>query len=287
VRADADAAGRGPLTPRFPDGCRVETRAGAGGGEGPVGLQVDCRPGELHGQPIVIDGLARTRLDTVIRIAWQTGPPITGVARASDDTFVVPGVARGVPVAEVVRRYGRLGIEHILTGYDHLSFVLAMLLLVERFGALIRTVTAFTLAHSVTLAGAAFGIVRVPSGPVEASIALSIVLLATELARPPGAPPTVTRRTPWLVAFGFGLLHGLGFAGALSEVGLPTDQVPLALAAFNVGVEIGQLAFVAAMAVPVVLWRRYQRRGWRLVPAYAIGTVAMAWTIERVLALLS
>ena len=274
----------GPLSPRFPSTCGVQPWTEAG--EGPVRLQVDCRPGDLHGQPITIDGLAGTRVDAVIRIAWLDAPPITGVARASDDTFVVPGVAAGVPRMEVLRRYGQLGIAHILGGYDHLLFVLGMLLLVDRFGALVRTVTAFTVAHSVTLACAVFGILQVPSAPVEAGIALSIVLLATELARPRDAPITITRRTPWLVAFGFGLLHGLGFAGALREVGLPPDQVPLALAAFNGGVEIGQLAFVAVMALPVAVWRGFDRTPVRLAPAYAIGTIAMAWTIERVAALL-
>jgi hydrogenase/urease accessory protein HupE len=282
ARAGTDPAVGGPLAPRFPSTCRAEAQGGSVEGTGVAMLRVDCRPGDLHGQPITIDGLNRTRLDAIIRIAWRTGAPVTGIARASDDTFVVPGVASGVPTGEIVRRYAALGIEHILTGYDHLLFVLAMLLLVERIGAVVRTLTAFTLAHSVTLACAVLGIVRVAPAPVEAAIALSIVLLATELARPPDALPTLTRRYPWMVAFGFGLLHGLGFAGALSAVGLPADQVPLALAAFNVGVEVGQLLFVAVAAAPVALWRRTDHRLWRLVPAYAIGTVAMVWTIERV-----
>ena len=281
----AATAGLDQLQPRFPTGCRAQADAPTAGDEATV-LRLDCRPQDLHGQPIAIDGLARTRLDTFIRIQWLTGAPTVGVARANDDTFVVPGVAVGVPVIEVLSRYGRLGIAHMLSGTDHLLFVLGMLLLVAPAGALVRTVTAFTVAHSVTLAGAVFGVLRVPAAPVEVTIALSIVLLATELARPREAPPTLTRRSPWLVAFGFGLLHGLGFAGALAAVGLPADQVPVALFAFNVGVEIGQLSFVAVMLLPVLLWRRRaQRLVWRLLPAYAIGTVAMAWTIERAVAM--
>lgn len=280
----------GPLVPRFSDGCRLtlpsETEADAS--DGPLGMQLDCRPQDLHGQTIFIDGLASTRMDTIIRITWLAGGTVTGVANASGDSFVVPGMAGGVPFTEVLWRYGRLGVEHILGGYDHLLFVLGMLLLVERSGALIRTITAFTLAHSVTLACAVFGLVHVPPAPVEVAIALSIVLLATELARPIGAPATVTRRTPWLVAFGFGLLHGLGFAGALAQVGLPADQLPLALASFNGGVELGQLSFVLAMWWPVRWWRRHATGVvWRLAPAYAIGTVAMAWTLERVAAMVS
>jgi hypothetical protein len=180
--------------------------------------------------------------------------------------------------------YCRLGSEHILLGFDHLLFVLGLMLLVQTWGTLIKTISAFTGAHSVTLALAVLGVVDVPPAPVEALIAVSIVLLAAELTRPPHAPPTLARRYPWLVAFAFGLLHGLGFAGALAEIGVPSDRIALALLSFNLGVEAGQLAFVMAMLGPLVLAQR-SARAWpraRLVPAYAIGALAVAWTFERV-----
>jgi hypothetical protein len=183
----------------------------------------------------------------------------------------------------VLRRYGELGVEHILGGTDHLAFVFGLLLLVRGWGRLLGTISAFTLAHTLTLGLAVLGIVRVPPAPVEAMIAVSIVLVAVEALRPADAPPTLAHRKPWLVAFLFGLLHGLGFAGALAELGLPADQLPAALLAFNAGVEVGQLAFVATMLVPVV-WLRRLPRAVQAIPAYAIGALAVAWTFERVAA---
>jgi hydrogenase/urease accessory protein HupE len=183
----------------------------------------------------------------------------------------------------VLRRYGGLGVEHILTGADHLAFVLGLLLLVRGWWRLVETISAFTLAHTLTLGLAVLGLVRVPPAPVEAMIALSIVLVAVEVLAPPDAAPTLAHRAPWLVAFLFGLMHGLGFAGALADLGLPPDHVPAALLAFNGGVEVGQLAFVAAMLGPVWLLRRGPR--WlQMLPAYGIGSIAVAWTVERVVA---
>jgi hydrogenase/urease accessory protein HupE len=186
----------------------------------------------------------------------------------------------------VLSAYIGLGIEHILLGVDHLLFVLCLLLLVRGIHNLLATVTAFTLAHSITLAAATLGFIRVPVAPVEATIALSIVFLATELVRG-GARRSVARSYPWLVAFTFGLLHGLGFAGALAEVGLPQGEIPLALFAFNVGVELGQLAFVAA----VLSLMRFARLVPLRLPAwgpravgYMIGPVAAFWMIVRLAA---
>jgi hydrogenase/urease accessory protein HupE len=183
----------------------------------------------------------------------------------------------------VLWAYIGLGIEHILFGVDHLLFVLCLLLLVRGIRNLLATVTAFTLAHSITLAAATLGLIRVPAAPVEATIALSIVFLATELVRG-GARQTVARSYPWLVAFTFGLLHGLGFAGALAEVGLPQGEIPLALFGFNVGVELGQLAFVTAV---LSLARLARLMPWRM-PAwaagavgYAIGSLATFWVFAR------
>ena len=177
-----------------------------------------------------------------------------------------------------------LGIEHILLGIDHLLFVLGLLLIVRGFGLLLKTITAFTVAHSVTLAMATLGFVNVPQAPVEAVIALSILFLASELAKQQKGNPGMTSRYPWVVALSFGLLHGFGFAGALSEVGLPQTDIPLALLFFNVGVEVGQLMFVAI--VLMIFWviqkLKFRWPAWtKQVPAYAIGSLAAFWFIQR------
>ena len=181
------------------------------------------------------------------------------------------------------------GVEHILFGWDHLLFVLALLLIVEGRRKLLATITSFTVAHSLTLALATLGFVHVPGPPVEASIALSLVLLAHELVRRERGELGLTARSPWIVAFAFGLLHGFGFAGALTEMGLPKDDLPLALFAFNVGVEIGQLAFVVAVLCLVSVTRRLRipsaisSRAYSAT-TYAIGIIAAFWFIERLAA---
>ena len=181
------------------------------------------------------------------------------------------------------------GIEHILGGYDHLLFVFALLLIVRSTRALVWTITAFTLAHSITLALATLGVVHVPGPPVEAAIAFSILLLASEIVRMRRGESSVTARWPWVVAFCFGLLHGFGFAGALSEIGLPRGDIPLALFAFNVGVELGQLAFIGAMLGTLAIARRLgiltfvERHVARAAP-YAIGALAGFWFVGRVAA---
>jgi hydrogenase/urease accessory protein HupE len=187
----------------------------------------------------------------------------------------------------VVRTYFLLGVEHILSGIDHLMFVLALLLLVKGVRRVVVTVTAFTLAHSLTLAGATLGFVHMPGPPVEAAIALSIVFVASEIIHSRQGKPGLTESYPWVVAFTFGLLHGFGFAGALAEVGLPDNAIPLALLFFNLGVEAGQLLFIAGVLAVAIAWRRL-RAPWpewaRWMPAYGIGSVAAFWTIERVAA---
>jgi hydrogenase/urease accessory protein HupE len=179
------------------------------------------------------------------------------------------------------------GIDHILFGYDHLLFVFALILIVPNLRVLVTTVTAFTLAHSITLALAALDIVRVPAPPVEAAVALSILLLASEIVRSRAGQPSLTARWPWFVAFSFGLLHGFGFASALSEIGLPRGDIPLALLTFNVGVEIGQLIFIAVVLASLALARRVPipatlSRCAQPVATYAIGTLAAFWFVERV-----
>ena len=187
--------------------------------------------------------------------------------------------------------YLRLGIEHIWSGVDHLLFILALVILVKGTRRLIATVTAFTIAHSITLAGATLGFVHVPQKPVEACIALSIVFVASEIVHARQGWQGWTERWPWIVAFTFGLLHGFGFAGALNAVGLPQTAIPVALLFFNVGVEIGQLLFIAAILSIMALGRWLIRRtaipkpawAWRVAP-YSIGGVAAFWMIQRIAA---
>jgi hydrogenase/urease accessory protein HupE len=187
----------------------------------------------------------------------------------------------------------KMGIEHIFGGIDHLLFVLALVIIVPNRWQLLKTITAFTVAHSITLALASLGFVNVPTGPTEAVIALSIVFLAVEIVHSRQGKFSLTEKYPWIVAMTFGLFHGLGFAGALSEVGLPQHEIPLALLMFNVGVELGQIAFVfVVLAVMALLrfadakWPSIARISrWQLVP-YGIGCVASFWTIERTISFL-
>jgi hydrogenase/urease accessory protein HupE len=246
------------------------------------------RAGGLTGGTIHIDGLNATMTDVLVRLERLDGTTQVTRLTPSAPSFVVEAAPGAMQVA---RTYLVLGVEHILGGIDHLLFVLALLILVKGRGRLIATVTAFTLAHSLTLAGATLGYVHVPGPPVEAAIALSIVFVAAEIIRSRQGMAGLTERFPWIVAFIFGLLHGFGFASALNEVGLPQSAIPVALLFFNVGVEIGQLLFIAAVFSVVALARRVARRigmsqpawAWR-VPPYAIGAVSAFWIIQRIAA---
>ena len=241
---------------------------------------VDCGAKGLEGTAIRIEGLNATMIDTLVRIELLSGVVVSRILRPDSPTLVVT-TRGGVALAD----YVHLGIEHILLGIDHLLFVLGLLLIVRGKWRLVKTITAFTLAHSITLALATLNIMQVPQAPVEAVIALSIVFLATELAKPRGESLDLTFRFPWIVAFVFGLLHGFGFAGALREVGLPQTDIPLALLLFNGGVEIGQLIFVVAFFAAGWLIHRLTETlpSW-LTPAtaYGIGSVSSYWLIERV-----
>lgn len=188
---------------------------------------------------------------------------------------------------DVARTYVVLGVEHILMGLDHLLFVLALLIIVRGGRRIVLTATAFTVAHSITLVVATLGWLSLPGAPVEAAIALSITFLAREIVMSWRGQAGLTERLPWLVAFVFGLLHGLGFAGALAEIGLPANSIPVALLCFNIGVELGQLLFVAAMlglAWIARAWLAGRRQTLRWAAPYAIGAVASFWMIERVVA---
>ena len=194
---------------------------------------VDCGSKGMINETIVIDGLSSTQTDTLLRIQLADGSMHTTVLRPDSPSFLVPPVPS---LSEVAGSYLVLGIDHILGGIDHLLFVLGLLLIVRSTSLLIKTVTAFTIAHSVTLAMAALGFVKVPQAPVEAVIALSILFLATELMKLHDGKIGLTARYPWVVALSFGLLHGFGFAGALAEIGLPQTAIPLALFTFNISV---------------------------------------------------
>jgi len=246
---------------------------------------VKCAGG-LTGGTIQIAGLASTMTDVLVRLERLDGTTQVTRLTPSASSFVVEDSPSAMQVA---RTYLVLGIEHILGGIDHLLFVLALLILVKGMRRLIWTVTAFTLAHSLTLAGATLGFVHVPGPPVEATIALSILFVAAEIMRSRQGKAGLTEKYPWVVAFTFGLLHGFGFAGALNEVGLPQLAVPVALFFFNVGVEIGQLLFIASVFSVIVLARQVTRRIGKsppewvwYVPPYAIGSVAAFWVIQRV-----
>src|SRR5215207_7526393 len=248
------------------------------------------RPGGLVGQTIAIDGLSRTSTDVLARIESLGGATQIERLSPTNTTFVVESVPGA---GEVAATYLRLGIEHILFGFDHLLFVLALVILVRGWARVAVTVTAFTIAHSITLAAATLGFVNVPGPPVEATIALSIMLVSVEILNARRGKPSLTARLPWLVAFSFGLLHGFGFAGALAEVGLPQHAIPVALLFFNLGVEIGQLAFVAGVLSVISLLRYAASRLLEPAPlqraldrldvtvGYAIGVVAAYWLVER------
>ncbi|CAI4032096.1 HupE/UreJ family protein [Nitrospira tepida] len=236
----------------------------------------------LRGQSIRIGGLERTMTDALVRIEFLDGTTWTQRLTPAHPAAAIPTLQSGLRVAGV---YLTLGIEHILLGIDHLLFVLALLIITEGAWRLVKTITAFTIAHSITLALVTLGFVHVPQAPVEAVIALSIVFVAAEIVHARGGREGLTARAPWIVALVFGLLHGFGFAGALSEVGLPQGQIPAALLCFNVGVESGQLLFIGAVLSlanitrpvcgPLPPWAS-------LVPPYAIGSVAVFWALQRV-----
>jgi HupE/UreJ protein len=276
------------LEPKVPQGCSLS------GDVRTYVLNEDVRfqhgtmscPGGIGGREFKVDGLELTQTDVLLRVDYLDGSTSNQRLTPAEPSVVIPARPSAF---EVVRTYTVLGIGHILGGVDHLLFVLALLLLVRGLGRLIATVTAFTLAHSVTLAAATLGFVHVPSAPVEATIALSILFLASELARKGAAARAdLTTRFPWLVAFSFGLLHGFGFAGALSEVGVPQKAVPLALLFFNVGVEIGQLLFIASVLSLGWLVRRAALRApgwWPRAAAYGIGSVAAFWVVQRTAAI--
>jgi hydrogenase/urease accessory protein HupE len=271
------------LYPQLPANCQSQ---GAVESAWVIGTRVDrqalhCRGG-LVGQTVDIDGLAQQQNDVLVRLNLLDSGEQTWRLNGDNNAFTVSAQPS---IWQVVKTYLLLGIEHILAGLDHLLFVLALVMIVTGLKRLVLTITAFTLAHSITLAGATLDWFWLPSAPVEAVIALSILLLAVEIVHSQRGRVGATERWPWLVAFIFGLLHGFGFAGALQEVGLPSQAIPAALLFFNLGVEIGQLLFVLGI---LMLGRLNQRlaltKSATSILAYGIGSLAAFWTIERVAA---
>jgi hydrogenase/urease accessory protein HupE len=246
-------------------------------------------PGGLARKRIEFPGLQATITDVLVRVQLRDGEHTTTLVRPSQPWIEI--AARKGPL-DVAGAYVLHGIEHILFGYDHLLFVFALVLIVRSLRVLVWTITSFTLAHSITLALATLGVVHVPGPPVEATIALSILLLACEIVRIRRGQSSLTQRWPWVVAFTFGLLHGFGFAGALAEIGLPRGDIPLALFSFNVGVELGQLAFIAVVLGAIAIAKRiaippFVTRYAYPIATFAIGTLAAFWFVGRVAAFVS
>ncbi len=242
------------------------------------------RAGGLDGSEIHIRGLSATMTDVLVRMEHLDGRAQVTRLTPSAPSLIVQSAPGPM---EVARTYSALGIEHILTGIDHLLFVLALLLITRGGWKLVKTVTAFTVSHSLTLTAATLGWVHIPPPLVEALIALSIVFVASEILRQQRGEEGMTARAPWLVAFSFGLMHGLGFAGGLSEAGLPVGHIPAALLFFSLGVETGHFLFIGAVLAFIALIHRIRfpvPRWGKLVPPYAIGSVAMFWVIQRVAA---
>jgi hydrogenase/urease accessory protein HupE len=282
------------LTPQLPAGCAVAGPPRVyflDGVQAPNEFRsqhaaVLC-DGPMAGGTFAIDGLGATDTDVLLRIDYLDGTSYTHRLVPDRPSVEIPERPGAL---DVIATYTVLGVEHILIGIDHLLFVLALLMLVTGWRRLVATITAFTVAHSITLGFATLGIVSVSSAAVEATIALSILFLATELARrdrrETGSRRDLAWRYPWIAAFAFGLLHGFGFAGVLADIGLPQQAVPLALLFFNVGVEIGQLLFIGAVLLLGFGLRRLGRDLPAFAPrfaVYVIGSVAALWVFERTL----
>jgi hydrogenase/urease accessory protein HupE len=275
------------IAPRVPEGCRLATpdRQEITPGALIARGTLTCAGG-LAGKTIAIAGLEATITDVLVRLHHADGRLESHLLRPAN-----PSVTLGAVTSATARALGyvQLGVQHILLGVDHLLFVLGLLLIVSDRWMLVKTITSFTLAHSITLAIATLGYASAPLPPLNAAIALSILFLGPEIVRTWRGETSFTIRHPWVVAFAFGLLHGFGFASGLSAMGLPKAEIPLALLLFNVGVEIGQVAFVLLVILLEGSFRVLDVRWPRLVahlPGYAVGTLGAYWTIQRTLMLL-
>ncbi len=270
------------LEPRFPDVCR---RGAAGPTQPAPGAQIErwtltC-DGGLDGRVLTIEGLELTLTDVVVRLVRQDGSVQTSILRPNETSTAI---GRAGENQTPTLGYLQLGFEHILLGIDHLLFVLGLLLIVRDRWMLVKTITSFTVAHSITLGVATLGLASAPVAPLNAAIALSILFLGPEIVRVWRGQTSLTIRHPWVVAFVFGLLHGFGFASGLATMGLPPSEIVWALLLFNVGVELGQVVFVLlvlgmerAFAVLAIRWPRAVE----MMPGYAVGSLGAFWTIQR------
>lgn len=268
--------------PLLPDFCNLKLDTPRLSGPAVVATgKVTCSK-PLAGATVGLKGMEPGSTDALLRVAPLGRPVQTERLIPGNSSYTVSTVPDGWQVA---RTYFVIGVEHILAGFDHLLFVIALLLLLQRGRAVVAAATAFTLAHSITLAGTTLGLFGLPQAPVEASIALSIVFLAVEIVKAKPGEPRLSERVPWVVAFLFGLLHGFGFAGALREIGLPETDVPVALLTFNLGVEAGQLMIIAATMAVLAALARFAPKARRpaiIASTYLIGAVASFWFIERI-----
>ncbi len=276
------------IAPALPEGCRLATpdRQVLSPGATIVHGTLTC-PGGLDGKTIAIAGLESTVTDVLVRLHHADGRLESHLLRPVTPSVVLGGTTGG---AQRALGYLRLGVQHILLGVDHLLFVLGLLLIVSDRWTLLKTITSFTVAHSLTLAIATLGYASAPLPPLNAAIALSILFLGPEIARTWRGESSFTIRHPWVVAFAFGLLHGFGFASGLSAMGLPKAEIPLALLLFNAGVELGQLAFVGGVVLLLRSFRVLEIRWPRVVerlPGYAVGSLGAYWTLQRTLILLA
>ncbi len=241
--------------------------------------------GGLVGQTLAIDNLSQTLTDAIVRYEPQGGGSRSFLLKPDRPFVAIPARQAWTDVGAA---YFGLGVEHILLGIDHLMFVLALLILLGDTRRLLGAVTAFTIAHSLTLAGTTLGWIRLAGAPVEAMIALSIMFVAVEILRVRAGKESLTAKLPWLASFAFGLLHGFGFASALREIGIPDDAVGLALLSFNLGVEAGQILFIAGILAALFVWRRTRlpTSAWASrAPVYVVGSTAAFWFMERTAAI--
>jgi hydrogenase/urease accessory protein HupE len=270
------------ISPVVPEGCHLVTPDQQQLTPGAVVVRGTLRcPGGLAGKTLRIAGLESTVTDVLVRVQHADGRIESQLLRP-----VNPAVTLGTATGTVERAlsYLQLGVQHILLGVDHLLFVLGLLLIVRNRWMLVKTITAFTVAHSITLAIATLGYASAPVAPLNAAIALSILFLGPEVVRAWRGGTSFTIRHPWVVAFAFGLLHGFGFASGLTAMGLPRAEIPLALLLFNVGVELGQIAFVVLVVLLERAFRTLELRWPRVIaalPAYAVGSLGAFWTIQR------
>lgn len=273
------------IAPEFPDWFELkQTISPVESGTGALYMYKATSKKDIHGMDFTIAGIEETIVDVLVQVDLFKGEQFSFMLQPAKKNGKIPEQSSAL---DTIRGYFLLGVKHIWLGVDHLLFVLALLIItLGNTRRLLITITSFTIAHSITLSLAALGYLGLPGPPIEATIALSIVFLAVEIVRGQQGIPTLTSKEPWVVAFIFGLLHGLGFASALSDAGLPGLHIPLALAFFNIGVELGQIAFIVVVLLFIKILNN--KKEWPLVmkkiPPYALGSVAAFWLIERVTA---